>query len=82
MSYYSHTFHRDPARGRVAGVCAGLAEYLELGAGIVRIAFILLAIVTTPVIALLIYVILALVMPARPLRLETDYWQRPWRARY
>ena len=82
MSYYPHTLYRDPVRGRIAGVCAGLAEYFELGTGIVRILFVLAIFVTTPVIAVLIYAILACVMPTRPLRLEGDYWQRPWRTRY
>ena len=82
MSYDPHAFYRDPVRGRIAGVCAGLAEYFELGTGIVRVLFVLLIFVTTPVIAVLIYAILAFVMPARPLRLENEYWQRPWRTRY
>lgn len=73
------SLYRDPASGRIAGVCAGLAEYFELGTGVVRILFILLAIVTTPVLAVLIYAILVLVMPVRPWRLESGYWRQSWR---
>jgi phage shock protein C len=75
----SHSLYGDPANGRIAGVCAGLAEYLDLGTGLVRILFILLAFVTTPVPAILIYAILALVLPARPWRLDTGYRARDWR---
>lgn len=74
--------YRDPARGRIAGVCAGLGEYFDLGAGLVRILFVVLVFVTTPVIAVLIYAILAVVMPARPWRLDADSSSRPWRRRY
>lgn len=73
-----HSLYRDPANGRIAGVCAGLAEYLELGSGLIRILFILLVFVTTPVLAILIYAILALVLPARPSRLGMGY-SRTWR---
>ncbi|HLG87890.1 MAG TPA: PspC domain-containing protein [Alphaproteobacteria bacterium] len=74
-----HSLYRDPANGRIAGVCAGLAEYFELGAGLVRILFVLLVFVTTPVLAILIYAILALMLPARPWRLDTGYRYRGWR---
>ena len=74
-----HALYRDPANGRIAGVCAGLAEYLELGAGLVRILFVLLVFVATPVLAILIYAILALVLPVRPWRLDAGYRYRRWR---
>jgi phage shock protein C len=74
--------YRDPAHGRIAGVCAGLADYFDLPVGLVRILFVLLIFVTTPVLAVLIYGILALVIPARPWRLEAESWSRRWRSRY
>jgi len=74
-----HCLYRDPANGRIAGVCAGLADYFELGAGFVRILFVLLVFVTTPVLAVLIYAILALAMPVRPWRSDYGYRHRGWR---
>lgn len=78
----SDPLYRDPANGRIAGVCAGLAEYFELSVAFTRILFVLLVFVTTPVLATLIYAILALVMPVRPWRLDAQSWPRPWRRRY
>ena len=37
----SRKFYRDPANGKIAGVCAGLADYFELDVTIVRIAFLI-----------------------------------------
>ena len=73
------SLYRVPANGRIAGVCAGLAEYFELGTGLVRILFVLLVFLTTPVLAVLIYAILALVIPVRPWRLGAGEWHRDWR---
>ncbi|MDR2809979.1 MAG: PspC domain-containing protein [Tannerellaceae bacterium] len=52
----------------IAGVCSGLADYLDLDPTMVRIAYILLSVFTlfSGVIA---YLILWIVMPAE----ETDY---------
>lgn len=75
----NYTLYRDPANGRIAGVCAGLAEYFEVGTGLMRILFVLMVFVTTPVIAILVYVILAVVLPVRPWRLGPPYMYRGWR---
>jgi len=45
-------------------VCSGLAAYLGLDVSIVRIAFIILALLGGP--GLLLYIILALVVPEEP----------------
>ena len=74
-----YSLYRDPANGRIAGVCAGLAEYFEVGTGLVRILFVLMIFVTTPVLAVLIYAILAIVLPVRPWRLGPPYVYRSWR---
>ena len=48
----------------IAGVCAGIAEYFDLDPTLVRILFVLLAI--GPVPGLLVYIILAVIMPEAP----------------
>lgn len=56
--------YRSRTDRQVAGVCGGLAVYLGLDVSIVRIAFIVLALLGGP--GLLLYIILALVVPEEP----------------
>jgi phage shock protein PspC (stress-responsive transcriptional regulator) len=58
--------YREPARGWIAGVCAGIAEKLQIGCGWVRLAFIVLGLALHGIIALLLYIALAVVMKKRP----------------
>ncbi len=55
---------RIPSHGRMAGVCAGLAEYLRVDVTLVRLSWILLGIVPGGIVGgLVAYVGAALVMP-------------------
>jgi phage shock protein C len=47
----------------IAGVCAGIAEYLGLDATLVRVGYVLLSILSVGFPGALLYVILWLVMP-------------------
>jgi len=47
----------------VAGVCAGIAEYLGLDITVVRVAYVLLSIFSAGFPGLIVYVILMFVMP-------------------
>lgn len=47
----------------IAGVCAGIAEYLGLDATLVRVGYVLLSILSAGFPGTLLYVILWLVMP-------------------
>jgi phage shock protein C len=47
----------------IAGVCAGLADYLEMDPTVVRLIFVLLFFVTGPGV-LLAYLIMALIIPS------------------
>ena len=47
----------------IAGVCAGIAEYLGLDATLVRVGYVLLSILSVGFPGVLLYVILWLVMP-------------------
>ena len=53
---------------RIAGVAGGLAEYFGIDATLVRILFVLLALSGGP--GLLLYIVLALVMPDEPRNVE------------
>jgi phage shock protein C len=63
--------YRDPARGRIAGVCAGLAEYFGVSLGGTRFAVIVLALVFFGPL-LFGYVLLAVLLPRRPAELFKD----------
>lgn len=47
----------------VAGVCGGIAEYFGIDSTLVRVAYVILGIMTTGFPALLVYIMLAFIMP-------------------
>lgn len=47
----------------IAGVCSGIAEYFGVDPTLVRIGFVLLSLLSTGFPGLLVYIILAFVMP-------------------
>lgn len=57
--------YRNPARGRVAGVCAGLADYFAVDPFIVRLGFVSAVIFLTPF-AILAYILAVLLLPVQP----------------
>jgi phage shock protein C len=71
--------YRNPKRGWIAGVCAGLADYFGLSPGLVRLVTLVLMIAfTLP--TLLAYVIAAMVLQRRPegmqaSREEEAFWR-------
>jgi phage shock protein C len=80
---YRYGLYRDPARGWVAGVAAGLAERFGVSAGIIRLCFLLMAFMGTPILAGVLYAVLAVLMPARPLLIDArpyrrEYWRREY----
>ncbi|MFN8530026.1 MAG: PspC domain-containing protein [Anaerolineae bacterium] len=52
---------RSRSDRQISGVCGGVARYLNVDSTIIRVAFVLLALAGGP--GLLLYIILALVMP-------------------
>ena len=73
--------YRDPTRGWVAGVAAGLGERFGVSTGVIRLVFALFALVAHPLTALVVYAILAFLMPSRPVR-EIYPSNRAWRREY
>jgi phage shock protein C len=64
--------YRDPDRGRIAGVCAGLADYFGVKVMGVRLTFVLLSIVGFFGPVLVGYVVLAVLLNRRPPHLFRD----------
>jgi phage shock protein C len=58
--------YRSTSNRQLAGVCGGLAEYFNLDPTIVRLLFVLLALVTAIFPVLLVYLILWIVIPRAP----------------
>jgi phage shock protein C len=57
--------YRRPKTGKIAGVCSGLAEYFEIDVTLLRIAFVILAVITGGT-AIIVYIVMAIVMPVEP----------------
>jgi phage shock protein C len=63
---------------KIAGVCGGIAEYLEVDSTIVRLIWVLLVIFPVPLVpAILGYFIAWLVMPLAPLPVPADMSTQP-----
>jgi phage shock protein PspC (stress-responsive transcriptional regulator) len=78
---YRYGLFRDPANGWIAGVAAGLAERFGVNETVIRLVFVLLALAGTPILAIVVYAVLAVVMPVRPTLLDFRRTDRTWRYR-
>lgn len=58
----SKTLYRLPKKAKIEGVCAGLADYFDLDVTMVRLVFVVIAMITGGGIVLL-YIILAVILP-------------------
>lgn len=65
----THKLYRSRSNKMIAGICAGLGEYLDIDPTIVRLVFVLLAL--TPLHGVLIYLILWLITPQEPVPAPT-----------
>ena len=62
MNFRGRRFETDKANGKVAGVCAGLGEMLGVDPNVVRIGFVLAAVIGHAFFAMgLVYAVLAVV---------------------
>ena len=50
----------------LAGVCAGIAEYFDVDPTVIRILFVFLTVFSAGFPGILVYIILALIMPVAP----------------
>lgn len=68
-------FYLDKYNGKIFGVCAGIADFTGVGAIWIRLGLVVVTLVTaTFPIAMLIYALVALVVPKKPIHLyREDY---------
>jgi len=59
------SLRRSVANRHIAGVCGGLAEYFELDPTVVRVAYVLLSLLSAAFPGILIYIILWVMIPER-----------------
>ena len=52
---------------KISGVCGGIGEYFDIDPIVIRVIYLLLSIFSAGFPGLLLYIILALVIPNRPL---------------
>lgn len=50
---------------KIAGVCGGIAEYLNVDPTMVRVAYVVLSVLSAAFPGILIYILLAVIMPER-----------------
>ena len=50
---------------KIAGVCGGIAEYFGVDPTVVRVAYVVLSVLSAAFPGILLYIILAIVMPER-----------------
>ncbi len=73
-------FYRDKQNGKVAGVCAGIADYTGIDVTVVRIGFLLAALLGSGI-PILAYLVIAMVAPRKPVELyaydrdQQKFWQ-------
>jgi len=65
MSYGARPLRRSVNDRVIGGVCGGLAEYLDLDPTIVRVAYVLLSILSAAFPGTLVYLILWILIPSR-----------------
>lgn len=57
---------------KIAGVCGGIANYLNIDSTIVRLLWLFISLASASVPGILIYIICAFVMPDEPENFNTD----------
>ena len=65
MADLSSPLRRSVANRSIAGVCGGLAEYLDLDPTVVRVAYALVSLLAVAFPGILVYIILWMVIPER-----------------
>lgn len=70
MTEPAKSLQRLPQQGKIAGVCAGLAEYFDFDVTLIRVTFIILTIITGGGF-ILIYILMAIAMPSADAGVES-----------
>ena len=77
---YRKPIYKNAANKRIAGVCAGLADYLEVSPFIVRMLTLGSLFIFGPF-TFWAYIICIFVLEPNPATVEDDYWETSWRGR-
>jgi phage shock protein C len=59
----TRTLTKSSTERMIAGVCGGLAEYFDLDPTLVRVGYVLLSVLSAGFPGLLVYIVLAIIMP-------------------
>jgi len=65
MRIMAQKLTRSKTDKKLAGVCAGIAEYFDLDPTLVRIGYVFLSVLSAGFPGILVYIILAIVIPAK-----------------
>ncbi len=63
--------YRSTTDSKLAGVCGGIAEYLDIDSTILRLIWILVVVFTGFVPGILVYIVAAIIMPVAPTVIPT-----------
>lgn len=64
--------YRSDTNRVFAGVCGGIAEYLDVDPTLIRVCYMALSIFSAAFPGLLLYILLILIIPSRPFRGRDD----------
>lgn len=70
MTASTKTFRRLPTRGKIFGVCAGIADYFDMDVTLLRVMFVVLTLLSGGGL-LILYLALALIMPVGDVPVST-----------
>lgn len=59
-------FHKSDTDRVFAGVCGGLAEFLQIDATVIRLAVVFVALVTAIIPVVIVYIVAIFIVPAAP----------------
>lgn len=66
MSEHPKRLYLSTTDKKLAGLCGGLGEYFEVDSSLIRLAWIVLTVLTGIIPGIVAYIIAALVIPKRP----------------
>lgn len=65
--------YRSKTDKKIAGVCAGLANYVNIDPTVIRILYVVISLLSTGVPGIVIYIICLFIMPEEPDTIEVEY---------
>lgn len=65
MSNFSRPLRRSRHNRMIAGICGGIAEYLDMDPTLVRVIYVILSFLTVTFPGILVYLILWMIIPER-----------------